>query len=779
MWLDACARSCLTTDLIQLVMDPLITSQSDMTSVLKRPFHISIIFTLILFSGTMAQPSFGNSLPSPREQIQQGIPLLDVVCNTGKVLAFRTTDSSSICVNAENIAKLVNRDIIYPLSENPLGVDSTLKNSLKSSSLTYLSTDEQVRKYLDLSKAKIEISNVLDGSYHSDEHMIVEESSTILRSPSQEPQSGLGFVGELASFSETDHSTTNIQVGNVDEPDYVKNDGTHIFVANDHAVTIIDANPQDANIVEQFSIVWSDSNFHAEQGIHDMFLDDNELIILLKQSGSTKVIIADISSRESATLLNHFTVDGSYQSARMIDGYVYLITSLSAATDGMGILTPNIEFFDGDLEDPPTAREENSKVFAFSSNTLPDYSYKTVTSFDTLGNNVNIESYLMGDGNTLYVSENSIYITYVDSAANQIVDYLDWEFVEMVFPYLEPVDQYKIRKLLLENHETPLQEEEKWLRVLKALSIAIEQLEHSKLQRLQDDLNIIDSSDNFPQTVIQKIDINKGKFNLVSSAKVSGTVLNQFSMDEHNNQFRIATTSWDRTGKSNSVNVFDIKNSVLVLVGSLDKIAPNEDIYSARFVDDTLYLVTFRQIDPFFVIDLSKNQPKILGELKIPGFSNYLHPFGKDHVIGIGRDGGVKLAMFDVSDFNNPKQNAQIFIGNQITSTEAEENHKSVLIDFSRQLLVIPVTDHNNNSNFEPNQSWYGFYVYQTNEQGFTPKGTVEIKNSDYYNGRSLYIGDTLYSITPDMVSINKLNNLEEIGLIDLQPQKFLPLLSE
>ena len=752
----------------------------------KQTFYVSITFTLILFSGTMV-PSFGNSLPSPREQVQQGISAMDVVCNTGKVLAFRTIDNSSVCINAENITKLVNRDIVYPLSENPFGLDSTLRKSAKSSSLTHLSDAEQVQKYLDLSKAKINISNIIDRSYYHyyddlSEGLVSSAESEPLASPSfapsapsLEPQSE--GMRESRSFSDSDYSTTNIQVKNVDEPDYVKNDGTHIFIANDYTVTIIDANPHDANIAEQFSIVWPDSNFYTSDGIHDMFLGDDKLIVLLEQSGSTKVIIADISSRESATLLNHFTVNGSYQSARMIDDHVYLITSLPALSN-IGVLTPKIEYFTGDLEDSPPSREENSRVFAFSSNTLSDYEYKTVTSFDTLGNNLNIESYLMGDGNTFYVSENSIYITYVDSATNQIIDYLDWEFVDIVFPYLEPSDQYKLRKLLLENSQTPLQEEEKWLRILDVLSIAIQQLEHKKLERLQDDLNI-DFSKKFPQTVIQKIDINKGKFSLASSAKVPGTVLNQFSMDEHDNQFRIATTSWDESGKSNNVNVFDIKNSALLLVGSLDKIAPTEDIYSARFVEDKLYLVTFRQIDPFFVIDLSNDQPKILGELKIPGFSNYLHPFGENHVIGIGRDGGVKLAIFDISDFNNPKQSAQIFIGDRNTSTEAEENHKSVLIDFAKQLLIIPVTDHNNNSNFEPNQPWYGFYVYKTNEQGFTSKGTVEVKNSDNYNGRSIYIGDVLYSITPDMVSLSDLDSLKEIDVIDLNPKKFLRLLSE
>ena len=570
--------------------------------------------------------------------------------------------------------------------------------------------------------------------------------------------------------SAADYSTTNIQVVNVDEPDYVKNDGEHIFIANDHTITIIDATPpKDASISDQFSLIWNSNNKQfIEDDIHDIFLNNDKLIIFLKDRNTveTRIMIMDVTSRDLAEIENYFTVTGDYQSARMIGEFIYLITSHPTKLSP-NVTIPNITS-DGIIsEEPHIERNKNPKIFAFSSNILEEYAYKTITSFDISGNNVNSESYLMGEGNTIYVSPKSIYITYQDTT-HQTIDYLDWEFVDTVFPYLKVSDQLKIRELLLENPQTTSQKQEKWSQILEELSDSLRELDKTQLAKIREDLKI-EPTNNILQTVIQKIDINDGQFEYVDTAKIKGTILNQFSMDEYDNQFRIATTSSDnRVGKSNNVLVFDIKNSELNQVGFLDKIAINEDIYSARFVGDTLYLVTFRQVDPFFVIDLSNDQPKILGELKIPGFSNYLHPFGDDHVIGIGRDGGVKIALFDVSDFNNPKQAAQVFIGDRRTSSEATDNHKSILIDYEKQLLAIPITDNNNKSKFEPNQPWYGFYVYKATELGFTPKGTVEVKNEENYNGRTLYIGDTLYSISPEMVSINELTSLKEIKIIDL-----------
>lgn len=139
----------------------------------------------------------------------------------------------------------------------------------------------------------------------------------------------------------------------------------------------------------------------------------------------------------------------------------------------------------------------------------------------------------------------------------------------------------------------------------------------------------------------------------MAKGEVPGRLLNQFSMDESENRFRIATTSEFYSNRSYLHNNVYVLDENLVRVGALEQIAKDESIYSARFMGERLYLVTFQTIDPFFVIDLSTDTPKVLGELKIPGFSQYLHPYDENHVIGIGRDtkenqwGGVQTEGVD------------------------------------------------------------------------------------------------------------------------------------
>src|SRR5690606_11294245 len=124
--------------------------------------------------------------------------------------------------------------------------------------------------------------------------------------------------------------------------------------------------------------------------------------------------------------------------------------------------------------------------------------------------------------------------------------------------------------------------------------------------------------------------------NYLAKGEVPGRLLNQFSMDEDGDRFRVATTFDFYSPYRGPVlynNVYVLDESMR-LVGKLEEIAPDESIYSARFMNDRLYLVTFQRMDPFFVIDLSEDNPRVLGELKLPGYSNYLHPYDENHVQG-------------------------------------------------------------------------------------------------------------------------------------------------
>jgi len=208
-------------------------------------------------------------------------------------------------------------------------------------------------------------------------------------------------------------------------------------------------------------------------------------------------------------------------------------------------------------------------------------------------------------------------------------------------------------------------------------------------------------------TYITKYDLNKKAISFVGCNRVYGTLLNQFSMDENNGYFRIATNEGDKYG--NNVYILDKQ---LKQVGKIEGLAKGEDIYSVRFDGNRGYVVTFEQVDPLFVLDLSDvKAPKVLGKLKIPGFSQYLHPIGDNLVVGIGRATeenilrdeqgdervtgvratGIKLSLFDVKNPQEPKEINHIILGDSYAYSEALEDHTAVMVDKKRQVLAIPI----------------------------------------------------------------------------------------
>ena len=253
-------------------------------------------------------------------------------------------------------------------------------------------------------------------------------------------------------------------------------------------------------------------------------------------------------------------------------------------------------------------------------------------------------------------------------------------------------------------------------------------------------------------------------------------------MDEYGGNLRVATTVQDRTpGVQMTYSKVSVLDGDLNVIGSVGNIAPTEKIYAARFIGDRLYLVTFRQTDPLHVIDLSDpRQPKVLGELRIPGFSNYLHPYDATTIIGIGKEsasGALKMALFDVADVRNPTLIAEERLGDAGSDSEVLRDHKAFLFDPEKNLLVLPVSliitpVYRPDRPYTGPTSWGGAYVYTVDPvKGFTLKGTVE-----HYSGeggaypavkRSLYIEDTLYTMSLDKIVMSDLkNNVRRINSI-------------
>jgi len=565
-----------------------------------------------------------------------------------------------------------------------------------------------------------------------------------------------------------DYSTTNIQVAGVDEPDIVKTDGTYLYVIAGQTVYIIKAYPVgEATILSRITIV--------NVTISTIFIRGDRLVIfgdsytsysypilegtMKRQSvpdywwGGTSTTITsiyDVTDRTNPILTKEVKIDGGYFDARLIDEYVYLVATEDTNTiyraldeQNYTLVVPQL-CIDGDQQN--ISPED---IYYVDVPELSD-TMTHVLSINLDTNDVDEKSFMLGSSQTMYVSKNNIFLASVH------------------YPYY------------------PL---------------------------LGADGSV--SSTTQEKTILHKISINTGEITYIAQGEVPGRILNQFSMDEHNGFFRIATTIgevWNTEVKSTN-NIY-ILDENLQRASQIEGIAPGEQIHSSRFLGDRAYLVTFKKTDPFFTIDLSDPyNPQILGELKIPGYSDYLHPYDETHIIGVGKEAadpseserwgnfdfawyqGLKIALFDVSDINNPVEEAKITIGDRGTDSPALYDHKSFLFDREKGLLVLPVSLYeipqevkdahpNGTGSIYGQYTFQGAYVYRLSlENGFEFKGRIthqtqeqQTSNSEYwywgaYNTditRTLYIGDTLYTISGSMVKMNDLADLSEINSITL-----------
>ncbi len=632
-------------------------------------------------------------------------------------------------------------------------------------------------------------------SMTDDSMMAVEKSAAPQAAPSS------GAVSERAGAS--DYSTTNIQVAGVDEADIVKNDGKYIYTVTQNKLIIVEAYPaESAEIIAQVTLTGNP---------RDLFVNGNKLVVLADGNTITYTIPAfdfmpreqyvqttnaqvfDITDKKNPILLHNYSVTGYYTTSRMIENNVYLI-----AQEG-------VYYYDGVVPMPRIM--ESGKIIVqpdiyYFPVPRPSYTFTTVAALNLAAkeSEVTAKTFMIDSASTVYVSAENIYIAHQKNVPYE-PDYMQKRFYEVVVPLLPDDIQSEILEIK-SGRASKAEEEWKSIQpILEQMYQTLNEKSRSELtQKIQDGLDAYEGKLDAERrkTVIHKIGIANGDSTYKAKGEVSGWLQNQFSLDEFEGNLRVATTTdvYTRTGNELYNNVF-VLNSDLKIIGSLEDIAPDERIYSTRFLGEKLYMVTFKRLDPLFVIDLSDaTKPKILGELKIPGFSDYLHPYDENHIIGIGRDtdanqwGGVsvkglKLALFDVSDVNNPTQVGQYVISGSGTDSEALHDHKAFLFDKEKNLLVIPVREASERV-YDSKGGYYrwnvlqGAYVFGlTSADGFTLKGVVTHQrgtedNEYYYTGpatvrRSLFMDNVLYTISQSRIKMNNLDNVkEEIGTIEL-----------
>ena len=621
-----------------------------------------------------------------------------------------------------------------------------------------------------------------------------------------------------ASSVASDFSATNIQVQGVDEADITKNDGKYIYTVSDGKVIILEAHPaESANILSKIEIV----NGSATQ----IFVNGDRLVVFgnsqnaakafreavetSKVSGASTAIyrpyyssntfakVYDISDRKNPVLKRDLSFDGNYFNSRMIGDYVYLVSKKSVYSYGSDpIQLPRI-LENGNVK---TTLPQDISYFDF-----PDYSYSftTISAINAQKDSESPESktFLLGYSQEMYVSQDNIYIVYEKKAKETTI--YERFVSDVVLPLAPPEVQNKIKEVQSSN-ATAYERFQKISDIFKAYidslnpEKAAEVMNESqtRIEKVRQDI-----AKETEKTIIHKISISGKNIEYKNNGEVPGRVLNQFSMDEHKGFFRIATTTgevWREN--SNALNHVYVLDKDLKIVGKLEDLAHGERIYSVRFLGDRGYIVTFKKVDPLFAIDLSMpTEPKVLGQLKIPGFSEYLHPYDENHLIGVGKDAvaaqegnfawyqGVKLSLFDVSDPLNPKEISKFNIGDRGTDSDALRDHKAFLFSKNKNLLVIPVSLHEIDrekyageipANTYGEFVWQGAYVFNLDlEKGFVLKGRITHDNktaqADEYQyrygnyqtqiKRSLYIGDVLYTISKNIVKASALADLKEI----------------
>lgn len=614
-------------------------------------------------------------------------------------------------------------------------------------------------------------------------------------------------IGSSETVAGKDYSSTNVQVEGVDEADFVKTDGDYIYILSQEKLVIIDASyGKESEIASAISILGNP---------RDLFINEDRLVIFSQvyndvykisefdykptksRESQTIAYVYDVSDRDDPKLIKDYSVSGNYFQSRMVGDYIYFISN------------ENIYYYGGPIPFP-SARQNGilinkPEVFYFD-NPETNYNYYTVGAFNIFEDRekFNSKTFLLGYSNTMYMSENNIYIGYQKNYASSYYQYQKVDmFFKVVVAMLPENIQYDISEIEQDLEQGSMKSYRgAWDKISLVLENMYNYMDEDEKNELVKEISDVVSDyeakveDERSRTVIHKLSIVRDEVNYVARGEVRGTLLNQFSLDEKDNNLRVATTSSYYTrelGHQTYSNVV-VLDKTMEVIGEVKKIAPDERIYSTRFMGDKLYMVTFKQIDPLFTIDLSDpTNPEIIGQLKVPGFSSYLHPYDENHLIGLGKDTyltenggvrtkGIKLTLFDVSDFENPNEVDTIIIGDEGSSSIALDEHKAFLFNKEKNLLVIPVREvfekyETDKNGYFRNKVWNGAYVFTITSNGFDVRGKVSHNEKDdeynYWSSpfnvkRSLFIGDNLFTFSDSLVKVNDLGTVKEINSIEL-----------
>lgn len=544
-----------------------------------------------------------------------------------------------------------------------------------------------------------------------------------------------------------DYSKTNAQVSGIDESDIVQTDGKNIYSISDGKINIVSTEKGKMKIRKSLSL---GENVYPSE----LYAEKDKLTVIAssyKVSTSSyykngrnevSVLVYDMKDVDNPKKIRETSQEGYYISSRKDGNMIRLITEF-------GLYDDTIPYLKETLAEGKTRQTDLplDKIMVF-----PGYyqsSVVMITSFPTDSITPSKTVSYIGSAQTLYMSKNTMAVSYARSRWNPLV--------------VEEEVQIDVKR---ESDAEGLKEK----------------IAPAPQEEPIDPFRI--------ETVIKRFSVDGSDINYLAENRIAGTLINQFALDEHNGVLRVAYT--DHSSEETSVDTFDKNMNQL---GSLSKLAKGERIYSVRFMGEKLYLVTFKQVDPFFVIDVKDPaEPKVLGYLKIPGYSSYLHPLDKNHILGIGNDtefdgtfvrnSGVKISVFDVKDVKNPKQISNVVLGKGGSYTPVSDDHKAFLYNGNKKYFGFPITLTDEIAKSNGKEKWIenrtvfdGACVYAVD-----PNFKLKLKGniSHYKNGegqeyeyqnriqRLLYIDDIIYTISENKITSTNENTMKTVDTVEL-----------
>ena len=530
-------------------------------------------------------------------------------------------------------------------------------------------------------------------------------------------------AGSGSAEQRNDFSGTNTQEQGIDEADLVKTDGQFIYMVKNDELIVMDAWP-----AEESRIV---SRTPLDRPAEGLYLNGTRLTVVSSAYGwwwdgpmmdaTARLMPGYHGGYDPTTLISVYNVaegvpslvdttkfDGTLTGSRNIDGRMYLVldTNLDLPRP-LTIADPA-----NDVEYYESAESYAARIAAMDpAQFLPQYTI-TADGTESPGKAIVSHDALFSPGNGLETSLLTVVL------------------MDVTAPQPQPIDSAAV---MGSGHTV----------YASAESIYV-------ARQAWDAPIGLWSGD--ARTDLYRFGLGEAEVAYEGTGHVAGFVINSFAMDEQDGDFRIATTS-TQGGLSNNLFVLRDQGEKLGIVGALTNLAFSERIYSVRFMADRAYIVTFRQVDPLFVIDLSNpTKPKVAGELKIPGYSAYLHPIGGGLLIGLGRDaddsgrvGALQASLFNVSNPAKPVRidtfsfSPILGTGWQWSGSQAEYDHHAFSYFAEAQLMAVPV------SGYSSLGADSRLVLVSVGPKGFSAAGQVK-HTSDVL--RSLRIESFIYSVS-------------------------------